>query len=51
MADYGSMLRLSGLDVLDGNPFFLGPFHQFSADVFRAIIDTNGARFTTPFNV
>ena len=33
----GSMLGLAGLDMLDGNPLFLGPFHQLFADVFLAI--------------
>ena len=36
MADYGSILRLSGLDVLDCNPLFLGPFQQLATDIFGA---------------
>ena len=44
------LLRLSGLDMLDDNPLFPGPFQQLSADVFRAVVDTNGARFTAPFH-
>ncbi len=51
MADFGPMLRLSGLDMLDRNPLFLSPFHQFSADVFRAIVDPYGPGFAAPFDV
>ena len=50
MADHGSMQRLSGLDMLDDNPLFPGPFQQLSADVFRATIDSYGARFAAPFD-
>ena len=35
--DSGVLLRLAGLDVLDGNPMFLSPFHQLFTDVFRAV--------------
>ena len=35
--DAGVVPGLAGLDMLDGNPMFLGPFCQLSTDVFRAI--------------
>ncbi len=38
--DVSVLLRLSWLDVQDGNPLSLGPFHQLSADVFGAIVDS-----------
>ena len=53
MADHGSMLGLSGLsglDMLDGNPLFFCPFQQLATDVFGAIVNTNGAGLSTPFN-
>ena len=48
--DTGVLLGLSGLDMLDGNPMFLGPFRQLSTDVFRAIVHPNGAGLSAPFN-
>ena len=48
--DAGVLLGLSGLDMLDGNPLPRRPFHQFDADVFRAIVDTNDAWFAAPFD-
>lgn len=48
--DIGVLLRLTGLDVLYGNPMFLGPFHQFFADVFGAVVDPYGAGLATPFD-
>ena len=48
--DAGVLLRLSGLDVLDGDLPLLGPFHQLAADVFRAVVDPYGAGFAAPFN-
>ena len=42
--DVGILLRLSGLDMQDGNPMFLGPFHQLFTDVFRAIVDPDRKR-------
>ena len=35
--DAGVVPGLAGLDMLDGNPMFLGLFCQLSTDVFRAI--------------
>ena len=49
--DIGVLLGLSGLDVLDGNPMFRRPFHQLFADVFRAVVDPNGAWLAAPFDV
>ena len=51
MADHGSMLWLAGLDMLDDNLLLFGPFHQFSADVFRAIVYPYGPGFAAPFDV
>ena len=48
--DIGVLLGLSGLDVLDGNPMFLSPFHQLFTDVFGAIVDPNGPGFSPPFD-
>ena len=44
------LLGPAGLDMLDGNPMFLGPFHQLFTDVFRAIVDPYGARFAPPLD-
>ena len=49
--DVGILLRLAGLDVLDGNPLFISPFQQLFADVFRTIVNPNGARLAAPFDV
>jgi len=35
--DVGVLLRLAGLDMLDGNPMFLSPFYQLFTNVFRAV--------------
>ena len=35
--DVGVLLRLAGLNVLDGDLPLLGPFQQLAADVFRAV--------------
>jgi len=35
--DIGVLLWLAGLDVLDCDPPFLGPFQQLATDVFRAV--------------
>jgi hypothetical protein len=48
--DVGVLLRLAGLDMLDGNPMFIGPFRQLVTDVFGAIVDPNGAGLTAPFD-
>ena len=42
--DAGVLLGLSGLDMQDGNPMFLGLLHQLFTDVFRTIVDPWGAR-------
>ena len=46
----GVLLRLSGLDVLDGNALFLSPFQQLATDIFRAIINPNYSWFSTPLD-
>jgi hypothetical protein len=46
--DVGVLLRLAGLDMLDGNPLLFSPFHQFFADVFRVVVHPNGAWLAAP---
>lgn len=41
--DTGVLLGLAWLDVRGCNLLPFGPFHQLSADVFRAVIDPYGA--------
>ena len=48
--DVGVLLRLSGLDVLNGNAACLSPLVQTITDVFRAVVDTDGKRWSTPFD-
>jgi len=36
--DLGVLLRLTGLDMLDGNPMHLNPFHPFPGRVIRSTI-------------
>jgi len=48
--DVSVLLRLAGLDMLDGNPVFLSPFLQLFADIFGAVVHPYGARFTAPFD-
>lgn len=48
--DVGVLLGLAGLDMLDGDLPLLGPFHQLAADVFRAVVDPNGAWLAAPFD-
>ena len=36
-------------DVLDGDAPFLGPDQQLATDVFRAIVDPDGAGLSAPF--
>ena len=48
--DVGVLLGLPRLDMQDRNPLFRSPYHQLFTDVFRAIIDTNGAWLATPFD-
>ena len=45
------MLRLAGLDMLDDNPLFPGPFQQLATDVFRAVIDPDDLWLAAPFDV
>jgi len=47
--DISVLLRLTWLDVLDGNPLFLGPYQQLATDVFGAVVDPYGAGFAAPF--
>jgi hypothetical protein len=48
--DIGVLLWLAGLDVLDGNPMFLSPFHQLITDLFGAVVDPYGARLAAPLD-
>lgn len=48
--DIGILLRLSRLDIAQGNALLLGPFHQFAADIFRAIVHSDGQRPAAPFD-
>lgn len=48
--DIGVLLRLSGLDVGQGDALLLGPDCQRGTDVFRAVIDPDRQRFAAPFN-
>jgi hypothetical protein len=41
--DVGVLLGLPRLDMQDGNPLFNRPFHQLFTDVFRTVINPNGA--------
>ena len=46
----GVLLGFPWLDVFKPNTLFICPFHQCSADVFWASVDTNGLRFAAPFD-
>ena len=48
--DIGVLLRLAGLNVLYGTAACLSPLAQTIADVFRAVVDSDGIRFPAPFN-
>jgi len=48
--DIGVLLRLAGLDVLDGNSMFRRPFHRLFTDVFGAVVDTYGAWLAAPYD-
>lgn len=48
--DVGVLLGLAGLDVLDRNAPFLGPYQQFATDVFRAVVGPYGSRLAAPFD-
>ena len=46
--DIGVLLRLSGLDMLQGDTSVFGPLRQAAADIFRAIIDPDRVWFPSP---
>jgi hypothetical protein len=48
--DIGVLLGLAGLDIMDGNPLFLGPFQLLGADLFRVAIHPYHAKLSPPFN-
>ena len=48
--DIGVLLGLSGLDVLYDDATFLGPDQQLATDVFGAIVDSNIAGLSPPFD-
>ena len=48
--DAGVLLWLCGLDVPDGNSMLPSPFHQLFTNVFRVVIDLNGAGLAAPFD-
>jgi hypothetical protein len=45
--DVGVLLRLAGLD---GDAPFLGPYHELATDVFRAVVEPDGAGPSPPLN-
>ena len=48
--DIGVLLRLSGLDVSQGDALALGPFHEGAADIFRAVVAPDRRGRATPFD-
>jgi len=48
--DIGVLLGLAGLDMLDGNPMTRSPFLQLFTDIFWAVIHTNSAGLSPPFD-
>lgn len=44
------LLRLAGLDVVEGNALIFGSDSQCRTDVFRAVIDPDGQRLTAPLD-
>ena len=48
--DVGVLLRLAGLDVLDGDAPPRSPYQQLATDVFRAVINPNGAWLAAPLD-
>jgi hypothetical protein len=44
------LLRLTRLDVLDGDATTFGPSQQMSADVFRAVVYPDCERWSPPFD-
>jgi len=48
--DVGVLLRLAGLDMLQEDVPFAGPFLQLLADVFRPVINPDGTRRASPLD-
>src|SRR5690606_1776047 len=48
--DISVLLRLSGLDVVEGNALLLGPVYQGGTDVFRAIVDPYSQGLPAPLD-
>ncbi len=48
--DLGVLLRLAGLDMLDGDAQFLSPDQKLATDVFWAVINPNGAWLAAQFD-
>lgn len=48
--DIDVLLRLSGLDMLDGYSHFLVPDQKLATGVFWAVINSNGVWLPTPFD-
>lgn len=40
--DIGILLRSSGLDVVQDDSFWLRPFYELGAGIFRAVVYPNG---------
>ena len=49
--DVGVLLRLAGLDVLDGDAPARSPDQQLATDVIRAVVDPCGAGLAAPLDV
>ena len=49
--DIDVLLRLAGLDVLDGDAPLFGPDQQLATDVFRAVVDPYRPWLPAPFDV
>ena len=48
--DASVLLRLAGLDVLEGNTRLLGLYSEILADVFGAVADPDRARLASPLD-
>lgn len=48
--DIGILLGFAGLDKRQHNALVFRPVRQLAADVFRAVVTANRARFTPPLN-
>ena len=48
--DVGILLRLARLNVFDRNATIFGPSQQLHADVFRAVVDPDHLRRSSPFD-